>query len=456
MVFCFFVGETPAFDTQFDPLFALAGSGGILHCSPMALIIRGTTYYLRRRVPNRYSRVESRSEILHSLSTDSLLVAEKKMKVVWDDLVESWEARLAGDTADADARYNAARNLSKMRGFRYLPSAQVAKLPLEDLLTRVEKIPTQRSKPNLAEAQAVLGLVDAPEITIERALELFWSLADDRTLGKSDDQVRRWKNPRKKAVANFVDVVGNVKLTDLTADHMLDFRDWWFDKIKTEGLTTNSGNKDLTHLGNILKTVNTMKRLGLTLPLAGISFKAGEAKVRPPFSDKWISQKLLAPGALTGLNLEARTILLGMINTGYRPSEGAGLRAQHIRLDTEIPHISIEAVGRTLKNASSKRVIPLAGISLEAFKACPGGFPRYHEKDSISAVVNKFLRENNLLETEDHTMYCLRHSFEDRMLAAEVDERIRRDLFGHALNRERYGAGATLEHKLRIINLIAL
>ncbi len=42
----------------------------------------------------------------------------------------------------------------------------------------------------------------------------------------------------------------------------------------------------------------------LSMPLAGLSFKAEEAKVRPPFSDKWISKKLLAPGALMGLNRE--------------------------------------------------------------------------------------------------------------------------------------------------------
>jgi integrase len=46
----------------------------------------------------------------------------------------------------------------------------------------------------------------------------------------------------------------------------------------------------------------------------------------------------------------------------------------------------------------------------------------------------------------DHTLYSLRHGFEDRLLAAGVDERIRRDLFGHSLNREIYGAGTTLAH----------
>jgi integrase len=129
---------------------------------------------------------------------------------------------------------------------------------------------------------------------------------------------------------------------------------------------------------------------------------------------------------------------------------------EHIRLDHDIPHIAIEPVGRQLKNDQSQRVIPLTGVSLDAFRECPKGFPTYRFKDKLSDTVNKFLRENGLLETPDHVLYSLRHSFEDRMLAAGVDERIRRDIFGHQLDRERYGMGATLEHKRDILQDIAI
>lgn len=422
----------------------------------MSIIMRNKNYYLRKYTPTRYKGVESRREILHSLHTDSLEVATKKAILVWGELIEAWEARLAGDTEDGEAKYQAARDLAKLRGFRYLPGAQVAKLPIKDLIARIDAIPVPKGKANVQEAVAMLGLAPVPEITVSRALDLFWGFADDRIKGKSDDQVRRWENPRKKAIKNFIEIIGDIPLRELTQDHMLDFREWWWEKIKEEDLASASGNKDFIHLANIFRTVNTMKRLSLDLPLSGLTFKAGEKTVRPPFSTKWIKEKILAPGALDGLNVEARTVLLGMINTGYRPSEAAELRPEHIRLDAEVPHISIEPVGRTLKSDASKRVIPLAGVSLEAFKASPGGFPRYRDSAALSATVNKFLRENGLAETPEHTMYCLRHSFEDRMLAANVDDRIRRDIFGHTLDRERYGSGATLEHKLRVIQSIAL
>lgn len=238
---------------------------------------------------------------------------------------------------------------------------------------------------------------------------------------------------------------------------MLDYRGWWMNKIEEEGLANTSANKDLIHLSEILRTINTMKRLGLSLPLSGLAFKEGEKKQRPSFTDKWIKDKIIADGALDGLNEQAAAIVLLMVNTGARPSELAALTTGCIRLDDEVPHISIEAVGRQLKSSNAKRRIPVCGVSLVALKEFPDGFPRYRNSSaSLSAVVNKFMRNNGLTETQDHSLYGLRHSFEDRQLAAGVDERIRRDLMGHALNRERYGKGASLEHLQAILQKTAL
>jgi len=50
-----------------------------------------------------------------------------------------------------------------------------------------------------------------------------------------------------------------------------------------------------------------------------------------------------------------------MVNTGYRPSEAASLTAAQIRLDVDVPHISIEPDDRQLKSRNAQRVIPLVG-----------------------------------------------------------------------------------------------
>jgi integrase len=423
----------------------------------MAIKRRGKKLSLYKRVPKRYELVEPRKFVWLSLHTDSMSEALSKEGPAWEQMVAGWEARLAGDAADAEQRFNAARELAELRGFRYLRADKVAKLPTEELLARIDAVPMRNGKPDLQEAAALLGGAREPEITVTRALALYWELAREKTIGKSADQLRKWRNPRLKAVRTFIDVVGDKVLSEITGDDMLDFRAWWLDRIENEGLTPGSANKDLIHLGDVLKTVNRMKRLNLVLPLSDLSFKEGEQVPRPPFSTAWISDRILASGALTGLNEDARGILLAMINTGARPSELAALTPAQIHLGGKVPHISIEPVERQLKSANARRVIPLCGISLAALRACPEGFPRYRGSSaSLSATVNKYLRYHGLMETPQHTLYGLRHSFEDRMLAAGVDERIRRDLMGHALDRERYGKGASLEHLQELIQAIAL
>jgi len=74
---------------------------------------RGEAWYLSRRVPIRYQSVENRAEVLLTLNTDSLEVAQSKRGAVWRNLIEAWEAKLAGDTADAEKKHAAAVRAAK-------------------------------------------------------------------------------------------------------------------------------------------------------------------------------------------------------------------------------------------------------------------------------------------------------------------------------------------------------
>lgn len=56
-------------------------------------------------------------------------------------MIEAWEARLAGDQADAAKRFDAERALAAVRGFRYLEADKVAQLPLEEVIRRVQAVP---------------------------------------------------------------------------------------------------------------------------------------------------------------------------------------------------------------------------------------------------------------------------------------------------------------------------
>jgi integrase len=411
---------------------------------------------LRRRVPKKYASVETRKEIWVSLQTDSPSMAEVHAISLWQQQIAQWEAMLAGTSVVPEVRLDAAKQLVEAKGFRYMQADVLLNQPVEDIVKRVEAISFSKGIPKVKDAEALLGVLPDPGLKISRVLELYWQLSANKMIGKSKDQVRRAKNPVIKAIKNLVDVIGDKTINSISRDDMLDFREWWNERLARQGLTSNSANKDFTHIGKVLRSVNELKRLSLDLPLGGLAFDEDDGDRRPPFSTEWIRSRLLAPGALSGLNTEARCILLGMINTGYRPSEGAALLPQHIQLDSAVPHILIRPEGRQLKSKNAKRTLPLTGISLEAIRECRNGFPRYRDKPGLSATINKFLRENALMESDDHVLYSLRHAFEDRLLASGVDERIRRDLMGHALKRQRYGAGASLEMAHELLQRIAL
>lgn len=191
-----------------------------------AIIPRGKKggLYLRRRVPLRFSSIEPRSIIWISLKTDSMAVARPKATAVWAEMLAAWESRLGGQSAVAQERFEAARSLAAARGVRYLPAEAVAALPVGELLDRVTASLDAKGVPDEIEALALLGGAGDSPLTVTGALDLFRSLEADRTVGMSEDQRRIWRNPRLKAVRNFVKVAGDKPLREITRSDMLAFR----------------------------------------------------------------------------------------------------------------------------------------------------------------------------------------------------------------------------------------
>ena len=101
--------------------------------------------------------------------------------------------------------------------------------------------------------------------------------------------------------------------------------------------------------------------------------------------------------------------------------------------------------------------MPVIGMALAAMKKFPKGFPRYKDKEAtMSSALNKFFRENNLFPTPNHKIYSFRHTFEDRLKEAGVDDELRRLLMGHAIDRPKYGSGGSLEWRQRELRKIQL
>ena len=236
----------------------------------------------------------------------------------------------------------------------------------------------------------------------------------------------------------------------------LEFRDFLLEQILDGELKPNTGNRYLGNIATTIRVVNQHKKLGLYDAFEKVRFSEGMLIPRPPFSRTWAIDKILAPGALDGLNFEARMVLYVVASTGARLNEICGLAPEDIELKCELPHIKIRPNSiRAIKTGHSIRDLPLCGSALEGMQEYPQGFPRYKGKaDLASATINKFLGENGLLETEKHSLYCFRHTFQDALIAHKVQDRTQKDLIGHGFEGAKYGTGTTLADKHEVMEKI--
>ena len=184
-------------------------------------------------------------------------------------------------------------------------------------------------------------------------------------------------------------------------------------------------------------------------PFRNIYFKGKVRSRVQVFEDKWVREKILSPGMFDGLNPELQTIIFVLIETGARLSEIANLMPEDIRIDSDISHIFImPRANRVLKTPDSQRDIPLIGVAFEALKRTPEGFPKYRDKGAlVSANLMKAFKVRKLLPTKDHVIYSFRHSFEKRMLEANLDYGLRCLLMGHKNDRPSYGDGGSMKYR---------
>jgi hypothetical protein len=201
---------------------------------------------------------------------------------------------------------------------------------------------------------------------------------------------------------------------------------------------TKTANRDIGQLSRMLKDTTVRRRHNIPEIFKGLRLRGATEKSRSPFDPDFIQNRLLSVGARDGL------------------TEIVNLQPNAIFLDAPIPYVRIQPDGRRLKTEDSLREIPLVGVALAAMKMRPNGFPRYQDKSSsLSALVNKFFGDNGLRPSKDHTLYSIRHSFKDRLIAAEASDTLIDSLMGHKTYKPKYGRGPSLELKVKVLTGIA-
>jgi len=416
---------------------------------------KGSRYVYCRRVPSEYARFDKRSHVERGLRTSDLATALRRAEIVNREQEIYWESLGDSQSEDAKKRYDAALRTARKMGVEYKTADELRDLPLEEIVKRALLIKNREDQDHIV--NALTGAEERPKILLSQCCELYYQHVELDLSNKTDNQVRKWQRPREKAFNNLIKVIGDKPIQDVTRADAMAFRDSWRGLVRNGNYKPESANKDFGHLSKITRELFDNQGWAYSEPFRRLRFTVDKNHQTFPFSNEWIRNKILAPNALNGMNDEMRDIFLMMVNTGMSGSEIVGLQSDELHLSDPIPWVEITPnENRALKTTFRKRNTPLVGVSLEAaIRRKEKGFPRYRKNpDSYSAAVNKFLSENGLLESSDHSAYSLRHTFQTNLTHLKTPPRIDGELMGHSFGREKYG-DVSLELKLEFLSKMA-
>ena len=201
---------------------------------------RGEWKYFNKKVPLelREAEIEDKKHIQFSLDTKCPDTAQKLAYLANDYIEAYWADLIENGTENREAKLKQAIRLAKLNGYRYKPAAVIATESVEEIVQRVERAAEKEdSKQHVA---AVLGGAGDSAPKLSEALELFWRYAKPKIQNKSPEQIRVWKNSRRRAVNHFIKVAGDRPITEYGRADLLDFRDWWIDRIEERNLSNNT------------------------------------------------------------------------------------------------------------------------------------------------------------------------------------------------------------------------
>lgn len=418
---------------------------------------RGRVYDMRMRVPTRFEKVETRPEVNRWLKTRCPIEAQARFAVTRLALHREWDAALrAQERPGSREVFDVSMALLQDLNLPYRGVGELAGGPIEDLVSRIERLADKSA--NSAAVPALLGGVDLPRTLVSEMPGYFERIRADQVSANNEErQLREWRNKYLRAAAAFVLAAGDKPMAEITAADARLYRKHWENKRKEDGVSTQYVNKQLGYLRQMVDAFYA--DLGLlpadhANPFERLAFEKLGAETREeeghklPLPVSWVTSALLDPTKTAGLNEEALGIAVVCAIRGAREAEIFDLPPEDMVLDHEIPHLRLAMVEegehkRELKNTASKRPVPLLGHALEVMRRFPEGFARYRGNAAFHATINKFFREKKLFpkppegSTRRYTFGRVRHTFEDRMKWAGIENEERALLMGHSLKAMR-------------------
>lgn len=275
---------------------------------------------------------------------------------------------------------------------------------------------------------------------------------------KDDHRDADWRKKNKTYIDNFIKVVGDQAVVNVTIENAREFRD----QRHQDGVKTRTVQKEI----NLIKAVfkKGMRELGIvrTNPFEGIKAVAlgSDSTKRETLDAKEIT---LALKICRAKGDDIATIMLINLFTGCRVTEAAGLRKIDVKMGGKTPSLFFRAHDtRRVKTSNSEREVPIHPVLLPFIKAQlesePKGaalFKRYNKRgqktsgDAASGALNKRLKV--IFPKKKITNHCFRHTLEDRLKDADVPQYRIDEILGHSQQSSgaQYGKGRALDKKLK-------
>ena len=331
-------------------------------------------WYFSRRIPQDLRRHYRTGRIAYSLRTKSI----------------------------RDARVRAVNDAAKLDRHWHILRISSNDLPGKHLLTDAVKEP-------LAEAS-----ID--NHSFKAAVAVYLRL-------KGNDRPPTFEATVRRSCGYLIDCCGMKGLKDYVRSDATKFRDYLFAK----GL---NGASVARIFGTVRAVINlALSEFGLSIinPFSNVYFDQSQGvKKRHPIKPEDIKK---VQEECYKADDEKRWLIALIADTGMRLAEGAGLLKSDFIEHDGILCVNIRPhTWRSLKTASSERIIPLVGSSkwaaeriLEQVDGSQFAFPNYNDgqrtnANSASAALNKWLK---IKIGPAYTIHGFRHSMRDRLRAVE-------------------------------------
>jgi integrase len=402
--------------------------GHIFSVSIKYVYQRGNTYYYQRKIPqDLLSRYPGIRHIKVNLKTNEPAQVAKKVRDLNRQYESTWAAMRGNPNLQPLSTREAAVKLLDQYGLKPQPANNDESFRdgFIELLQGKYEAHVQGDEElyhstgpedclDLVELEALRLLNEEPKFRLSDALQLYLH-------GHKNKDRKKFRADAERAWGRLITLIGDKELEQVTRTDANDF----VSRGIAEGAKTTTIERHISILRAIFNVAIVEREIAKTNPFLRLRIPGlGEdSKAREPFDN---DQLITLIQECRKEDDDIRWLLALQVDLGCRIAEAAGLTLEDLHLDAPIPYVSIRPhPWRTLKTKSSKRNVPLVGVSLWAAQrviqaAQPGqthAFPRYTDKTQCKAThasgtLNKWIESCLGVKKTTHEF---RHTIRDRL-----------------------------------------